>query len=159
MTGGHDMKQTKTNAMRMLARQKIHYELREFPSDGQKAADYLGLPPAMIFKTLVTTDTAGKYFVFCIPTSEELDLKKAAKAVGIKRIEMLKQKDLLPLTGYIHGGCSPVGMKKLFPTILDSSAKQWETIVVSAGHVGMLMELAPADLIQMVNATTESITK
>lgn len=159
MTGGHDMKQAKTNAMRMLDRQKIHYELREFPLDGQKAADHLGLPPAMIFKTLVTTDTAGKYFVFCVPTSEELDLKKAAKAVGIKRIEMLKQKDLLPLTGYIHGGCSPVGMKKLFPTVLDSSAQQWETIVVSAGHVGMLMELAPADLIQMVNATTESITK
>ncbi len=153
------MKQTKTNAMRMLDRQKIHYELREFPLDGQKAADHLGLPPAMIFKTLVTTDTAGGHFVFCIPTSEELDLKKAAKAVGVKRIEMLKQMDLLPLTGYVHGGCSPVGMKKQFPTVLDSSAEQWETILVSAGHVGMLMELDPEDLIQLVSAKLESITR
>ncbi len=153
------MKQTKTNAMRMLDRQKIRYELREFPLDGQKAADHLHLPPSMIFKTLVTTDTMGGYFVFCVPTSEELDLKKAAKAAGVKRIEMLKQKDLLPLTGYIHGGCSPVGMKKQFPTILDESARQWETIVVSAGHVGMLMELAPSDLIRAVGAELESITK
>ncbi len=153
------MKKTKTNAMRMLDRQKIHYELREFLLDGQKAADYLELPPAMIFKTLVTTDTSGGYFVFCVPTSEELDLKKAAKAAGVKRIEMLKQKDLFPLTGYIHGGCSPVGMKKLFPTVIDSSVEQWETILVSAGHVGMLMELSPADLMQMVNANIESITK
>ncbi len=153
------MKQTKTNAMRMLERQNIHYELREFPLDGQKAADHLGLPPSMIFKTLVTTDMAGGYFVFCVPTSEELDLKKAAKAAGVKRIEMLKQKDLLPLTGYVHGGCSPVGMKKLFPTVLDCSAQQWDTIVVSAGHVGMLMEVAPDDLIGVVNAKMEQITK
>lgn len=153
------MKQTKTNAMRMLERQRIHYELREFPLDGKKAADYLGLPPAMIFKTLVTTDTIGNYFVFCVPTSEELDLKKAAKAVGSKRIEMLKQKDLLRLTGYIHGGCSPIGMKKLFPTVLDSSVQQWETILVSAGHVGMLVELSPTDLIQIINAHMEHITK
>ncbi len=153
------MKKTKTNAMRMLDRQKIHYELREFLLDGQKAADHLELPPAMIFKTLVTTDTSGGYFVFCVPTSEELDLKKAAKAAGVKRIEMLKQKDLFPLTGYIHGGCSPVGMKKLFPTVIDSSVKQWETILVSAGHVGMLMELSPVDLMKMVNANIESITK
>ncbi len=153
------MKQAKTNAMRILDRQKIHYELREFPLDGKKAADHLGLPPAMIFKTLVTTDTTGGHFVFCIPTSEELDLKKAAKTAGVKRIEMLKQKDLLPLTGYVHGGCSPVGMKKQFPTVLDSSAYQWETILVSAGHVGMLMELAPTDLYQMVNAKLARITK
>lgn len=151
------MKKIKTNAMRMLDRQKMHYELREFPLDGQKAAEYLGLPPAMIFKTLVTTDTAGKYFVFCVPTSEELDLKKAAKIVGVKRIEMLKQKELFPLTGYIHGGCSPVGMKKLFPTIIDSSVEQWSTILVSAGHVGMLMELSPKDLVQMVNANIANI--
>lgn len=153
------MKQVKTNAMRMLDRQKIHYELREFPLDGQKAADHLNLPPAMIFKTLVTTDLDGGYFVFCIPTSEELDLKKAAKVVGVKRIEMLRQKDLLALTGYVHGGCSPVGMKKQFPTVLDSSAEQWETILVSAGHVGMLMELAPTDLSQMVTARLAPITK
>lgn len=153
------MKQTKTNAMRMLDRAKIAYTLREFPLDGTKAADYLGLPPGQIFKTLVTTDTAGGYFVFCVPTCEELDLKKAARAVGVKRIEMLKQKDLLGLTGYVHGGCSPVGMKKLFPTVLDRSAENWDTIVVSAGHVGMLMELAPGALMGMVSARTEEITK
>lgn len=144
--------------MRILDRQKISYELREFPLDGQKAAVHLNLPPAMIFKTLVTTDTAGKYFVFCIPTSQELDLKKAAKAAGVKRVEMLKQKELFPLTGYVHGGCSPVGMKKLFPTFIDQSSKEWNTILVSAGHVGMLMELSPTDLIQMVDARVESIT-
>ncbi len=153
------MKQAKTNAMRMLDRQKIPYKLREFPLDGQKAADHLGISPAMIFKTLVTTDTAGGYFVFCIPTNEVLDLKKAAKAAGVKRIEMLKQKDLLPLTGYVHGGCSPVGMKKQFPTVLDSSAEQLETIVVSAGHVGMLMEVSPTQLQQMVNAKYAQIIK
>ncbi len=85
--------------------------------------------------------------------------ERPAKAAGVKRIEMLKQKELLPLTGYVHGGCSPVGMKKLFPTVLDHSSRQWETILVSAGHVGMLMELAPEDLIQLVSAKLESITK
>lgn len=153
------MKRAKTNAMRMLDRQNIHYELREIPLGGQKAADYLNLSPDRIFKTLVTTDTAGGYFVFCIPTSKELNLKKAAKIAGVKRIEMLKQKDLLPLTGYIHGGCSPVGMKKSFPTVLDQSAMQWETILVSAGHVGMLMEVAPADIAEMVSAKTAVVTE
>ncbi len=150
---------TKTNAMRMLDRQKIKYELREFPLDGRKAVDHLGLNPDKLFKTLVTTDLSGGYYVFCVPTNEELDLKKAAKAVGCKRVEMLKQKDLQPLTGYVHGGCSPVGMKKLFPTIINESAAQWDTIVVSAGHLGMLMELAPNDLIQAVNAKFALVIK
>ena len=153
------MKQIKTNAMRILERQKIPYKLWEFQADVKQAAECLGLPPEMIFKTLVTTDTKEGYYVFCIPVNEELDLKKAAAAAGVKRIEMLKQKDLFPLTGYIHGGCSPVGMKKLFPTVLDSSAENRESILVSAGHVGMLMELAPSDLIHMVNASTDNITK
>ncbi|WP_461810563.1 Cys-tRNA(Pro) deacylase [Faecalimonas sp.] len=153
------MKKIKTNAMRMLERQRIDYELREFPLNGQKAAEYLGLPSTMIFKTLVTTDTAGKYFVFCVPTNEELDLKKAAKTVGVKRIEMLKQKELFSLTGYIHGGCSPVGMKKLFPTVIDSSVEKLDTILVSAGHVGMLMELLPKDLVQIINANIASVIK
>ena len=143
----------------MLERQKIPYKLWEFQADVKQAAECLKLPPEMIFKTLVTTDTKEGYYVFCIPVNEELDLKKAAAAAGVKRIEMLKQKDLFPLTGYIHGGCSPVGMKKLFPTVLDSSAENRESILVSAGHVGMLMELAPSDLIRMVNASTDNITK
>lgn len=157
------MKQTKTNAMRMLERAKISYELRQFPlKDGRAAVDvptHLGLPGEQVFKTLVTTDTAGSYFVFCLPTSRELDLKKAARAAGVKRIEMLPQKDLLSLTGYIHGGCSPVGMKKLFPTFIDSSAQDWDTIVVSAGHIGMLMEVSPLQLQSAVHAKFESITK
>ena len=153
------MKQTKTNAMRMLDRAKISYVLRPFPLDGQKAAVHLGIPEDKLFKTLVTTDTMGGHFVFCIPTTQELDLKKAARAAGVKRIEMLKQKDLFPLTGYVHGGCSPVGMKKQFPTVLDASAENWDTILVSAGRVGMLMELSPAELAAMVGATRESITK
>ena len=153
------MKQIKTNAMRMLERQKIPYKLWEFPTDVKKAAEYLELPPEMIFKTLVTTDMKEGYFVFCIPVNEELDLKKAAAAAGVKRIEMLKQKDLFPLTGYIHGGCSPIGMKKMFPTVLDSNVENRESILVSAGHVGMLMELNPADLIRMVDAATDNITK
>ena len=120
---------------------------------------HLGIPEDKLFKTLVTTDTMGGHFVFCIPTTQELDLKKAARAAGVKRIEMLKQKDLFPLTGYVHGGCSPVGMKKQFPTVLDASAENWDTILVSAGRVGMLMELSPAELAAMVGATRESITK
>ena len=153
------MKQTKTTAMRMLDKEKIAYELRPFPLDGQKAAVHLGIPEDQLFKTLVTTDTMGGYFVFCIPTTQELDLKKAARAAGVKRIEMLKQKDLLPLTGYVHGGCSPVGMKKLFPTVLDAHAAGWETILVSAGRVGMLMELSPVQLASLVGARLEAVTK
>ena len=153
------MKQTKTNAMRLLDRAGVSYTLREFPLDGQKAAVHLGIPPAKLFKTLVTTDTAGGYFVFCIPSSQELDLKKAARAAGVKRIEMLPQKDPLGLTGYVHGGCSPVGMKKRFPTVLDSSAESWDTIVVSAGKLGMLMELAPGDLLSLVDARLEAVLK
>ena len=148
----------KTNAMRMLDRAKIKYELKPFP-EGEKAYKYLGLPENQIYKTLVTTNTQGKYFVFVLPSSEELDLKKAASLTGCKRIEMLKQKDLLPLTGYVHGGCSPVGMKKLFPTIIDESARNWDTIVCSAGKVGNLMAINPEDLSQLISAKFFSIIK
>ena len=157
------MKQTKTNAMRMLDRAKVGYELREYPLDGLNAAvdvpTHLGIERDQLFKTLVTTDTSGGHYVFCIPSGQELDLKKAAVAAGVKRIEMLKQKDLLKLTGYIHGGCSPVGMKKLFPTFFDSSVEKWETIIVSAGKVGMLMEVLPAELLKIVSAQTVSVIK
>ncbi len=153
----------KTNAMRILDREKIPYEIRPFPLNGLEAAvnvpEYLGVPRQQVFKTLVTTDTAGGYYVFCLPTSCELDLKKAAAAAGTKRIEMLKQKDLQKLTGYIHGGCSPVGMKKLFPTVMDESAQNWERILVSAGKVGVLMELSPIDLQNVVNARFLNVTK
>lgn len=148
----------KTNAMRMLDQKKIHYELKLFPPD-QKASQYLHRKEEQIFKTLVTTDTKKGYYVFVIPTNEELDLKKAAQAVGVKRIEMLKQKDLLPLTGYVHGGCSPIGMKKVFLTILDTKALNFETIICSAGKIGTLMEIRPQDIQTMVRAKFENVIK
>ena len=158
------MNKPKTNAMRMMDKENISYELKEIPLKGGSVAvddvhEFLGIPKGMLFKTLVTTDTLGSYFVFCLPSVEELDLKKAARAAGVKRIEMLRQKELFPLTGYVHGGCSPVGMKKLFPTVIDESAQKWDSIIVSAGKLGMLMEVSPKELKDMVSAEYESITK
>ena len=153
----------KTNAMRILDRAKVSYEVRTYPEDGPIAAvdvaAYLEQPAERLFKTLVTTDLDGGYYVFCLPGGGELDLKKAAKAAGVKKIEMLKQKDLLPLTGYIHGGCSPVGMKKVFPTFLHESALNWESIYVSGGKTGMQMELNPRDLEKLVPHTVTDILK
>lgn len=153
----------KTNALRLLDKAGIPYTVREFPLDGERAAvdvpAYLHIERDRLFKTLVTTDTNGGYYVFCVPTSRELDLKKAAAAAGTKRIEMLRQKDLQPLTGYIHGGCSPVGMKKVLPTVVDASARDWERIVVSAGRRGVLMELDPLALERMVGAAFGFLTK
>ena len=141
---------SKTNAMRILDSEKITYNIREYPEDGPLAATdvahYLGQPADRVFKTLVTTDNNHGYYVFCLPGDEELDLKKAARVAGVKKIEMLKQKDLLPLTGYIHGGCSPVGMKKVFPTYMHESALSWETIYVSGGKIGLQVEVNPQDL-------------
>ena len=148
----------KTNAMRLLDQKKIPYVVKEFPTD-QRAFQYLNLSESQIFKTLVTTDTKKGFFVFVLPSDEELDLKKAANVVGVKRIEMLKQKDLLPLTGYVHGGCSPIGMKKLFVTVMDVKALNFDSIVCSAGKVGVLMEINPRDIQSVVGASFESITK
>ena len=115
-----------------------------------EVAAALGEPPERVFKTLVTTGASGGHFVFVIPVAEELDLKKAAKAVGEKSIALLPQKELLPLTGYIHGGCSPIGMKKPFPTVLHQSAAEYDTICISAGKVGFQVELSPAGLQKML---------
>ena len=154
---------SKTNAMRILDGGKIPYEIRSYPEDGPIAAvdvaAYLEQPPARLFKTLVTTDGNHGYFVFCLPGCEELDLKKAAKAAGVKKIEMLKQKDLLPLTGYVHGGCSPVGMKKVFPTFMAPSALDWESIYVSGGKIGLQIEVSPRDLEKLLPLTFTDITK
>lgn len=156
-------KLTKTNAMRILDGEKITYTVREYPENGPIAAvdvaNYLGQPSDRLFKTLVTTDGSHGYYVFCLPGDHELDLKKAAKAAGVKKIEMLKQKDLLGLTGYVHGGCSPVGMKKVFPTFMDTSALNWETIYVSGGKIGVQMEISPKDLEKILDITFEDITK
>lgn len=157
-------KSVKTNAVRLLDRAKINYELREYPEhDGPIAAvevaDYFHQPADRIFKTLVTTDTNKGYFVFCLPGDHSLDLKKAAKIVGVKKLEMLKQKDLLPLTGYVHGGCSPIGMKKVFPTVIDKSALDWETIYMSGGKIGLQIEVYVKDLENLIDITYDEITK
>lgn len=154
---------SKTNAMRILDSEKIAYEVREYPTDGSLAAvdvaSALHQPPEQVFKTLVTTDGSHGYYVFCLPGCEELDLKKAAKAAGVKKIEMLKQKDLLPLTGYVHGGCSPVGMKKVFFTTMDQSAENWDTIFVSGGKIGLQIQLSPQALSQLLPFQYADITK
>ena len=126
---------------------------------GTEVAAALGEDPARVFKTLVTQGASGGHYVFVIPVAEELDLKKAAKAVGEKSIAMLPQKELLPLTGYLHGGCSPIGMKKPFPTVLHQSAAEQESIYVSAGKVGFQVEVAPADLQKMLPMRLADVIK
>ena len=136
--------------MRLLDQKKIVYSPLSFETEearsGVEAAALMGLKTEEVYKTLVTTGHSGRHYVFVIPVEKELELKKAAKAAGEKSIEMLKAKDLLPLTGYVHGGCSPVGMKKLFPTFLDDSAGTQPAIVISAGKIGYHVRLAAAEL-------------
>ena len=149
------MKNNKTNVMRVLEQHKIVYESYQFgdgvtAASGTEVADLLGKDPLTVFKTLVTVGKTGQHYVFVIPCCFELDLKKAAEAAGEKNIEMIKSKELLPLTGYIHGGCSPIGMKKLFPTVVDESAKGCEKILFSGGHIGVQVELAPSDLEKVI---------
>ena len=145
----------KTNVMRILDQKKITYIPHEYDpgtTDGRSVAALTGRDPATVFKTLVTVGTSKRNYVFVIPVHLELDLKKAAKAVGEKSIAMIKQVELLPLTGYVHGGCSPVGMKKLFRTVIHESAAELPQMLVSAGRIGAQVELAPADLAKLVRA-------
>ena len=147
----------KTNAMRMLDSAKIPYEVRTYEFEetdlaGVHAADAVGMPYETVFKTLVARGDKTGFAVFCIPVAEELDLKKAARASKNKSVELLHVKDLLPTTGYIRGGCSPVGMKKLFPTVFHETAENLETMIVSAGKIGYQVELAPHDLAALVRA-------
>ena len=145
----------KTNVMRVLDAKKISYESHSYEPDatmtGEEIAGVLGEPAEKVFKTLVTQGKTGAYYVFVVPVVEELDLKKAAKAAGEKSIAMIKQKDLLGLTGYVHGGCSPIGMKKQFPTFIHETATGYDKVFVSAGKVGFQIDLAPADLIKVAN--------
>ena len=143
-------KEIKTNAMRILESMKIPfthytYECDEFV-DGKQVADMLGLPHEKVYKTLVTVGNSKNYFVFVIPIAEELDLKKAAKSVGEKNVEMIHVKDINAITGYIRGGCTAIGMKKQFVTRVDESAILLETMIVSGGRIGSQIELAPDDL-------------
>ncbi|MCR5558679.1 MAG: Cys-tRNA(Pro) deacylase [Butyrivibrio sp.] len=151
----------KTNVMRVLEGKKIAYVSHTYEPDqtltGEEIAGILGEDVSRVFKTLVTQGKTGQYYVFVVPVAEELDLKKAAKAAGEKSIAMIKQKDLLPLTGYIHGGCSPVGMKKQFPTFIHKTAQSLEKIYVSAGKVGFQVELDPKELISLTRSILADI--
>ena len=154
-------KDDKTNVMRVLDGKKIHYESHSYNPDptmsGEEIAGILGEDPSKVFKTLVTQGKSGAYYVFVVPVKEELDLKKAAKVSGEKAISMIKQKELLPLTGYVHGGCSPIGMKKQFPTYIHEAAENLEKIFVSAGKVGFQIELDPSDLIAVAGCRLADI--
>ena len=149
--------------MRLVDKAKIDYIPHGFAVeegdslDVRTAAQKLGKAPKEVFKTLVTKGAKGGYFVFVVPGTGNLDLKKAAKSVGAKSIEMLKLSELFPLTGYVHGGCSPVGMKKLFPTVFHSSVENLPTVIVSAGKIGYQVEVKPADLMGLVRAETADI--
>ena len=135
------------------------YDISDNRIDANSIAEKIQRPPEEVFKTLVTQAPGHEYFVFIVPANGELDLKKAAKAAGKKSIEMIPQKELLPLTGYVHGGCSPLGMKKLFPTFIDETAMLFDTICVSGGRVGLNIAVPPEPLAQLINAGFADITK
>lgn len=151
----------KTNVMRVLDGKKIPYESHTYEQDatlsGEEIAGILGEDPKRVFKTLVTRGKSGAYYVFVVPVREELNLKKAAKACGEKAVAMIKQKELLPLTGYVHGGCSPIGMKKQFPTYIHESVAEFDKVYVSAGKVGFQIEIAAGDLISVAGCKVSDI--
>lgn len=155
-------KHEKTNAMRQLDRKKAVYTVHSYDGgalSGTEVASALGKDPERCFKTLVTVGKTGGHYVFMIPVAAELDLRKAASAAGEKSVAMLPQKELLPLTGYIHGGCSPIGMKKQFPTFIDETAQLYDEIGVSAGCRGCQVLLDPMRLADYVNATLCDLTE
>lgn len=158
------MKKTeeKTNALRLLDAQGVAHQTHSYDPDavdGEAVAALTGIEPDRVFKTLVTVGASRRYYVFDVPVNCTLSLKKAAHAMGEKNIAMLPQKDLLPLTGYIHGGCSPLGMKKLFPTCIDETAQLFDTICVSAGRRGLQVELRPDDLCAVIGAEYADLTE
>ena len=152
----------KTNVMRMLDKHKIDYKHYTYAGtdavSGVEVAKVLNQNPLQVFKTLVTTGKSGSHYVFMLPAERELDLKKAAHAVGEKSVEMLKSKELLPLTGYVHGGCSPIGMKKFFTTTVDSSAQNFDTIIFSAGKIGYQVEMPISQLHKVIKFGLADIT-
>jgi len=153
---------SKTNAIRILESHKIRFEAISYNVDeddlsGETVALKIGANPESVFKTLVCVGDKSGHIVFCIPVTQELNLKKAAGASKNKKVEMIKLKDLLPLTGYIRGGCSPIGMKKLLPTYIDETAQLFESIYVSAGVRGLQMKLFPEDLIKLIDASYKDL--
>lgn len=155
-------KQEKTNVMRILEQKKIPYTMHDYTESGaiagEDVARVLGENPDEVFKTLVTVGKSKQNYVFLVPVNKELNLKKAASAVGEKSIEMIKSKDLLGLTGYVHGGCSPIGMKKVFPTVVDISAENREKILFSGGKIGFQVELKVEDFKKIINFKFADIT-
>lgn len=153
----------KTNVMRLLEQKKASYNSYHYETDvalsGIAVAEMLSLNADQVFKTLVTVGKTKEHYVFVIPVAKELNLKKAAKAVGEKSIEMITQKELLPLTGYVHGGCSPIGMKKFFKTTIDASASNFETIIFSAGKIGYQVEVSLENLSKVINYQLFDITE
>ena len=153
----------KTNVMRELDRLKIKYNHYCYVDtqavSGIEVAAVLNQNPDRVFKTLVTVGKSNKHYVFMVPVAQELDLKKAAKSVGEKSVEMLKSKDLLPLTGYIDGGCSPIGMKKFFTTTIDTTAENFDTIIFSAGKIGYQVEMKLEDLSKVIRFNLANITE
>ena len=153
----------KTNVMRALEQKKIPYTSHCYADtdaiSGVEVAEALHEDPNQVFKTLVTIGATKNYYVFMVPVHKELDLKKAAKSVGEKSIAMIKSKDLLPLTGYIHGGCSPIGMKKQFRTVIDASAANFDTILFSAGKIGYQVEVSPEELKKILRFELGEITE
>jgi len=157
------VKALKTNVTRLLEQRKIAHDVFRYEgtaeTTGTEVAALLGLPAETMFKTLVTEGAKpGTHYVFVVPVCAELDLKKAAKAVGEKSVAMIPAKQLLPLTGYIHGGCSPIGMKKAFPTVIDASAQAMARITFSGGAIGCSVQLAPGDLAKLIRFSFADIT-
>lgn len=156
-------KEVKTNAMRILDRMKISYEFQAYECDefidGIATADKLNLPREQVYKTIVTTGKSGAHYVFVLPIEAEIDFKKAAKVVGEKSIEMLHLKELTPLTGYVRGGCTAIGLKKQLPVVIDESACKFEKMHVSAGKIGAQLTLAPEDLKKAANADFADVIK
>lgn len=158
------MKQSKTNAMRMLDKAKIAYNMLAYNTndgkiDGVSVAQKIGREAGVVYKTLVAQGASKGYYVFIIPVEAELDLKKAAKAVSEKKIEMIPVKEITNVSGYIRGGCSPIGMKKLFPTCLDEQAQALDRIIVSGGSIGLQMEIAVEDLVKATKAQLADVSK
>ena len=154
-------KELKTNAMRFLDTKKIAYEVQAYQCDefidGVHVAEKLGQPLDETFKTIVAQGKSGSYYCFLLPVAEELDLKKAAKSVGEKSVELLHVKDITKVTGYVRGGCTPIGMKKQFMTVVHSSAQELEKFYISGGRIGMQIHLSPTELVNAINGKFEPI--
>lgn len=158
------MKTSKTNAMRILDKEKIDYTMMTYDADdgkidGISVAHKIGREAGVVYKTLISQGSSKSYYVFVIPVEAELDLKKAAKAVGEKKIEMVPVKDILAISGYIRGGCSPIGMKKPFPTYIENQAQSLDTIIVSGGQIGVQIELNVEDLVKATKARFADVIK